>query len=101
MGYNVGDRISFDVDVRNGVVGIMYWRSLTIGLGRARAWLDGEEDRFVWLWGDWLDPANSPVRHDIFTDRPSGHRKFIVEIDESTRDPELNHHEFRISAIIV
>jgi hypothetical protein len=79
----------------------MYWRSLTIGLGRARAWLDGEEDRFVWLWGDWLEAANSPVRHDIFTDRPPGHRKFIVEIDESTRDPEENHHEFRISAIIV
>lgn len=96
----------------------MYWRSSTLNLGRARAWLEGEEDRFEWLWGDWGESSNVPVcvlsfflflegwelmrvgrrRHDIRTDWPSGKRKFIVEIDPSSHVE--GQHEFRISAII-
>ncbi|SCV67155.1 BQ2448_5801 [Microbotryum intermedium] len=96
VGYKPGDRIVFNLKVTQGVASIMYWRSWALNFGRARFWLDGEKDRAGVIWGDWGIPINSPVRHDVRTDR-NGDRQMFVEIDEETG---TGKHEFRISAII-
>lgn len=47
--------MEFDVNVTQGWAGMMYWRSASLGLGRAWVWLEGEEEKKTWLWGDWGD----------------------------------------------
>ncbi|KDE03561.1 hypothetical protein MVLG_05946 [Microbotryum lychnidis-dioicae p1A1 Lamole] len=96
VGYNAGDWIVFNIKVTQGVASIMYWRSYAVKFGRARFWLDGEKDRAGIIWGDWGLPINSPVRHDVRTER-NGNRQMFVEIDEETG---TGSHEFRISAVI-
>lgn len=52
-GYQPGDKAVFDIDLgASQRVAVLAWMGTDIGLGRAKMYFVGEEDSFVYIFGD-------------------------------------------------
>ncbi|BEI94098.1 uncharacterized protein CcaverHIS019_0605570 [Cutaneotrichosporon cavernicola] len=101
----IGARITFtDVEVHGGFLGLYYLRSVSMGLGNLRCWVDGNEGASKLLVGQWGYVSVGSVGA-VATGLAPGKHNVTCEVDQTTQaipneEAEGSLHKTRIIAVI-
>lgn len=99
VGRKPGDKVRLKFNTVIGTVALFYQRSSKYSLGVARCWVDGDDNRAIFLDGYWEYEFSTPQMTEIRGDLSPGEHVLTCEVNVDTNDPG-GGTEFRLTTLV-